>query len=63
MVRAWPIEESNLDENKLELVEGESERKCIDLAQLKKQTGVAYWQVSNTLFAHFPCLLNTLVMK
>ena len=43
MVRAWPIDESNLDENKLEL--SANEREFIDLEQLKKKTGVSYWKV------------------
>ena len=47
MVRAWNIEESNLDENKWEI--SENNRDFVDLENLKKLTGVLYWNVTNVI--------------
>ncbi|XP_021956124.1 1,2-dihydroxy-3-keto-5-methylthiopentene dioxygenase isoform X2 [Folsomia candida] len=44
MVRAWHIDESKLDENKLEL--SENERELVNLEDLKEHTGVLYWKLN-----------------
>jgi len=45
MVRAWPIEDSNLDDNKLEACDPDG-KALLDLEDLKKRTGVLYWKLN-----------------
>jgi len=45
MVRAWPIEDSKLDDNKLEACDPNGEA-LLDLEDLKKRTGVLYWKLN-----------------
>lgn len=50
-MRAWHIDESKLDENKLEL--SENERELVNLEDLKEHTGVLYWKVRQNFVTPF----------